>query len=323
MLVILGATLLVAVVAGNIHVRDGLGFRLKDSQAAAESRALEWGDEMRASADCRIQLVDGLEVNCLIADPQRQADAVIVGDSHANHYYWGLSHVLGEQGSNLMQIARGACSPLYGVALLDGSKTVECNRFIDPVIGHIADDPAIRTVFLGGRWMAYITGREFKDPEGHVSDERLVLADTPQGKELSRREVFEHGLEETLRRLLAAGKRVVFLHAVPELPFNARECVSWTPNRFVSRVPRETCDVAREQVDTRTAEYRDVLDRVLQRYPQVIQLDPQPLLCDAQRCVGRADGVLLYRDDDHLSFGGSQWIARRMQPLLQEKLQGH
>ncbi len=317
---VLGVTAVVAGLSTNIYLRDGLNFRLKDAQAAAEAKALEWGEEMRASDSCRVKIGEGIELGCLIGDPQRQAGAVIIGDSHANHYYWGLSSVLGEQGINLMQLSRGACSPLHGVVILKGTQTIDCKSFNNPVIDYIAGRPDIHTVFLGGRWMAYITGRELKDPPGYVNDERLALPDYPQAQDLPRAEVFALGLDETLRRLLDAGKRVVFLHAVPELPFNARECVSWSPNRFVSRVPRPSCDVERTLVDDRTDEYLPVLEKILQRYPQVVQLDPQPFLCDGQRCSGKADGMLLYRDDDHLSLGGTQWLAQRLKPSLLEAL---
>lgn len=320
---VLGVTVVVAGLSINIYSRDGLNFRLKDAQAAAEAKALEWGEEMRASDSCRVQIGEGIELGCLIADPQRQAGAVIIGDSHANHYYWGLSSILGEQGINLMQFSRGACSPLHGVIILKGVQTIDCKSFINPLVDYIAESPDIHTVFLGGRWMAYITGRELKDPPDYANDERLVLPDEPLARGLPRAEIFARGLDETLRRLLAKGKRVVFLHAVPELPFNARECVSWTPNRFVSRVPRPSCDVERTLVDARADEYWPVLEKILQRYPQVVQLDPQQFLCDGQRCSGKADGVLLYRDDDHLSLGGTQWLAQRLKPGLLEALDVH
>src|SRR5690606_10466848 len=133
-------------------------------------------------------------------------------DSHANHYYWGMSDVLAKQGINLMQLARGGCSPLYGVAIQKGPKTIDCNNFIDPVIEYLARSPDIHTVFLGGRWMAYITGRELKDPLGYVSDEYLVFSGDSKASDLSRAEIFTQGLDRSLGRLLSSGKRVVFLH---------------------------------------------------------------------------------------------------------------
>src|SRR5690606_7800166 len=192
---IVGVATVVIGLSSNIYSRDGLNFRLKDAQAATEARALEWNDSMRASESCKVRVVEGVELRCLIADPQRLANAVIIGDSHANHYYWGMSDVLAKQGINLMQLARGGCSPLYGVASQKGPKTIDCNNFIDPVIEYLARSPDIHTVFLGGRWMAYITGRELKDPLGYVSDEYLVFSGDSKASDLSRAEIFTQGLD--------------------------------------------------------------------------------------------------------------------------------
>ncbi len=302
--------------AGNVLVRDGLAFRLKDAQAKQEAAALEWGNALRLAEDCKRWLPAGTPGHCLIADAARAPDALIVGDSHANHYFWGLSRALQDQGVNLMQLSEGGCVPLYGMAILKDGRLNDCRAVVEAAIDHAARTPEIATVFLAGRWMAYVTGRELKDAPDHVSDETLVLPGMPGGDRMGRVDVFAHGLDHSLRRLTAAGKRVVFLHAVPELPFNARECVAWQPNRFVHRTPRPDCLVSRAQQRAREAEFRPQLDAVLRVYPQLAVFDPAPLMCDAEACRGRRDGLLLYRDDDHLSLDGSLWLGRQLAPLL-------
>lgn len=314
-------TLLLALIAGNIFKRNGWDFRLQNKQIASEANALEWSDARRSAPDCRWPVSADVTLNCLISDKTRQPDAVIMGDSHANHYYWGLSEELRAMGVNLLQLSHSGCGPLYGIRAKEGTRDIDCSHFVNPAIDYIAANPAIHTVFLGGRWMLYLTGREQKHPVGHISEEPLVMADDPQGLQaLSRTEVVRRGLEATLTRLLASGKKVVFMHAVPELPYNARECLSWSPNRFVVRAVRPECTAEQRIMLQRSAEFRPVLADVLARYPQVAQFDPVPLLCDGQNCHGRMEGALLYRDDDHLSFAGSRWIARQMRAKLPEWL---
>lgn len=320
--VLVTLSLLVMGSAGNILVRDGLGFRLKDAQAKREAQALDWHAGLKAGPDCAPHLPAALHGQCLIADPARPPTAMIIGDSHANHYYWGLSESLRQQGVNLAQLADGGCVPLYGMSILKEGRLNDCRKVVNAAIDHVVANPAIGTVFLGGRWMAYASGRELRDPVDYVSDETLVLPDRSDSAEMSRAQVFEAALDETLRRLTAAGKRVVFLHAVPELPFNARECVAWNPNRFVSRTPRPDCRVSRAQSDARGEEFRPLLARILAKYPQVAVFDPVPLMCDAVACYGRRDGMLLYRDDDHLSLDGSYWLGRRMAAQLPDLLGG-
>lgn len=309
-------SLLVVGVATNIVVRGGLDFRLKDAQAERDARALDWTDALRGETDCEPALPAGTTGKCLQADPARQATALIIGDSHANHYYWGLSESLRKQGVILMQLQGAGCPPLKGASILKDGSLNGCRQVIDAAIDYALRTPGIETVFLGGRWVYHASGRELKDAADQVSSEMLVLPERPESKDWGRAEVFEHALDDTLRTLTAAGKRVVFLHGVPELDFHARECIAWHPNRFISRTPRPSCATARALAEARMAEVRPLLGHVLARFPQVAQFDPVPLMCDAAACYGKRDGLLLYRDDDHLSLEGSYWLARRMEAQL-------
>ncbi|PKO57613.1 MAG: hypothetical protein CVU25_07365, partial [Betaproteobacteria bacterium HGW-Betaproteobacteria-19] len=120
----------------------------------------------------------------------------------------------------------------------------------------------------------------------------------------------------TLQRLEAAGKRVVLMHMVPELDFNARECIDWHPNRFVSRTPRPDCSVSRELIRKRNLEFRPAIEQVLGAHPGVRVFDPHLLMCSDAVCRGKRDGVLLYRDDDHLSLDGARWLGTKMKEQL-------
>ena len=81
---------------------------------------------------------------------------------------------------------------------------------------------------------------------------------------------------------------------------------------------RETCGYDRAIADERAAEYRPQLELVLARYPNIAQFDPMPFICAEAQCLGRQDGVLLYRDDDHLSLDGAQWLGEKIAPLVND-----
>ena len=304
--------------AGSLYInaRDGLHLRLRGAQAKAEARALEWGEERRFSPECARNIPVHGGLGCLIADPSRPADALIIGDSHANHFYWGLGEVLAERGVNLLQLFSDGCPPLYGMSIVKDGRLLDCRGPVNAAIDFAVEAPHVHTVFLGGRWMAYLTGRELRDPAEKAPETKLIAPDAATSMEPGRQEVFETALRETLSRLSRSGKRVIFLHSVPELPFKARECVAWNPNRFVNRAPRPDCAVDEKVTEKRLAEYRPFLDRILADYPQITQIDPVPLICSGFDCRGRRDGILLYRDDDHLSLDGSKWVARQIAPLL-------
>ncbi len=312
--------LIVALGSHNIYSRDGLNFRIKDAQAKAEAQALEWPPHLRSGADCKPAGLESISLGCQLMRPDQPANAVIIGDSHANHYYWVLETAFKDSETNLMQLTKGGCPPLVGLKFLNGGVVVPCNDSMDPIVDHVIHNDDIRTVFVAGRWMAYMTGRDIDDPADHVSDETIFIGEPGPNDSNQRMNTFLAALNSTLERLTASGKRIVFLHAVPELPFNARECISWTPNQFVSRIPRESCSFDNEITRARSSEYRPALDSLLQQFPEVIQVDPGEMFCDSEDCRIRQDGVLLYRDDDHLSIDGASWLGFKLQQTFKSAL---
>lgn len=304
--------LVVALGSHNIYSRDGLGFRLKDAQAEAEARALEWPPSLVSSEGCEPESLAGVSVSCQVMSHTSKVNAVIMGDSHANHYYWALEAAFAGTDLNLLQLSRGGCPPLAGLNFMNKGVITPCSETTDAVLDYVLANPDIQTVFIAGRWMAHMTGRDIDDPADHVSRESIFVG-TPSTNDGERRmEIFTDTLVDTLDRLVASGKRIVFLHAVPELPFNARECISWTPNRFVSRVPRASCDYDRRVTDIRSLEFRPQLNTVLELYPTLAQVDPEEFFCDTAVCRARQKNVLLYRDDDHLSLDGARWLGTEM-----------
>lgn len=313
------ASVLLAIVGWNIHLRDGLEIRLKDAQAQQESAALRWDEAWFGSSDCRHLMPADFSGSCLIGDASRAPDAVIIGDSHANHFFWGISEALGRSRGNLLQINKDGCLLLVGMDTRE--KTGEsrgCASVAQAAFAYAVEEPEVKTIFLAGRWVLGITARQLKDKPGVFSraHRKPVLLAAPDDPSIGRGDVVATALDETLRQLAAAGKRIVFLDSVPELPFNARECVHWTPNRFVSRIPQPDCEVPRKLIEARNGEYRPYLRPVLEKYPEVIVFDPQSVMCDDRACRGRRDGELLYRDDDHLSMAGSRWLGARIAHAL-------
>jgi len=315
------SSLALAVVAGNLFVRDGWVFRLKGAQAKREAVAMEWPNSLRTDADCAAHFDKDRSAGwCMIADATRVPNAVIIGDSHANHYYWAFKDALLERSINLLQRAQGGCMPVRSADLFKEGRYLGCNLTTDAAFDYVLTHVEVKTVILAGRWGAYISRRELKDwATGAIEDQDVVLVENGRRREgLPSEEAFQVGLRQTLRELLQAGKRVVFLHTVPELDFNARMCVTWAPNAYVNRTPRPDCEVSRSLIEARNREFRPVLDPVLAEFPAVRVLDPHEVMCSERVCQGRQDDTLLYRDDDHLSLAGADWLGRRWRDTIVE-----
>jgi len=309
------ALVLICVVVGgqgwSTFNREGMPFRLKDAQAKEEAGAMAWPSHLSGSEACGDGVPEHLVGRCLIADVTRVPDVALIGDSHANHYYWGLSRELASMNLNLLQFAAEGCPLLFDYDLLQGGESQGCRAVAMSAFQHVLDTSSIHTVILAGRWVAAMTGVQLA---GRSDVGRNIVAVGRDGVSvsLSRAEVLIEAVDRTLSVLQAAGKRVIFLDSVPELDFNIRECIAWEPNRFVKRIPRTECEVSRERIEVRAEQYRPALYHVLERHPAVSVIDPVGYMCDARACYGRRDGVLLYRDDDHLSLGGSYWVAGQL-----------
>ncbi len=300
--------------SANVYRRDGLSFRLKDAQARETAKSLEWGTEMRYSDQCAPYLPAGLNGECLIADPSRPPDALIIGDSHANHYYWVLKKTLLDRGINLMQIAGGGCPVVEGFeAIKDGVLISEhCLKITEPSLEFAGQSESIQTIFVSSRWPSYITGRELKTPLGKQSRE-VVKFSGKEVKSLEQRSaVFSGSLSAALHRLTSTGKQVIFMHTVPEMAFHPRECISWSPNSWVNRTPRPECVTRREMVKQRRNEFQPTITAALAGFPSIKQIDPAEYLCNSSECRALQEGILLYRDDDHLSHKGAEWLGSRL-----------
>jgi len=309
--VLAALTVIVVALSYNVHSRNGMDFRLRNAQDRSAEQALRWGDARRTDKKCEAIYQDKFTGLCLIFDETKKPDAIIIGDSHANHIYWGLGASLNKSGINLLQAASAGCVPLPDVTTNNkGQISTHCHEIIHSALGYAISSSDIKTIFLAGRWSTFITGRELR--EGSKTSHEQVLVAGKYYPELSRAAIFAQQAEKLLEELLATDKQIVFVYDVHELPYKATHCVTWSPNVYVTRQPKSNCFMPIDQVQKRDAEFRPLIDQVIGKYPKVIRLDPRKHLCDGRGCRGIDNGAILFRDDDHLSYMGSLILGEKL-----------
>ena len=115
-----------------------------------------------------------------------------------------------------------------------------------------------------------------------------------------------------MRALTAAGKNVVLIQPVPEIGYDVPQAIGLTLMRGADpaalRVPRAAYLARQAPVRATLAS--------LARQPGVSIVDPASLVCPDSACRVMKDGILLYRDDDHLSRAG----VRELLPELLVKI---
>jgi len=157
------------------------------------------------------------------------------------------------------------------------------------IFKHVLSSSTIESVLLTMHW----SGR---------------LRQIPKGTRLE-----DHVLKTTAE-LVAAGKQVYLLDNVPKFAFNPDRC------KFIARSARQSkCAAPKSDIEAYEALYSESLRQVVNAYPQVRLVPLRDLLCEGETCSMVKNGVLMYRDNNHLNILGSRyvgsWIAERYPEL--------
>jgi len=54
------------------------------------------------------------------------------------------------------------------------------------------------------------------------------------------------------------------------------------------------------------------IEEIQERYPEIRVIDPNSVICQRKICNPIADGILLYRDNGHLTDLGSRLIGEKL-----------
>ena len=243
-----------------------------------------------------------LQRSCTLARPdnrcvvgaQVQPSYAIWGDSHAIAMVPALAEMAGQHGKSIKAFVADGCPPVFGA--------LEASR-------------EIKSVILISRYAQYLNGRMGRDL-GPNGPEGVIVGESGEALDLTARStVFERQLNLTVRRLLAAGKRVILVYPVPEIGFR----VPPTLGRLVA-MGRDLAsfNLPRTIFDAREKTVFSILDRV-DPSPQIVRIWPSKQLCDSVRCLILADGKALYRDEDHLSHAGANLVLPEFEPIFADQ----
>lgn len=246
---------------------------------------------------------------CLYTDSQKPPTAIIIGDSHSNSLYYGLSQrLIQKKDGNLLNLGRGACIPFFDLQSKYVTGSDSCVNAMNSSLQYAVESESINTIFLLSRGITYITGKSFHVMEhswgGHIIHKiGDNTTDFPT--------IYQRAMGETLDRLEATHKEVVFVIDWPEIGFNPMDC-SQVDLRRIHLGPRNLvtkCVVSRSAVDDWNRLCRETIDPVLASHPNVKVFDATAAMCDESECFVMVDGKILYRDDNHFSLAGSHFIA--------------
>lgn len=218
---------------------------------------------------------------CVYGDKRASKTVVLFGDSQAMHWFPPLLRIARERGWRLIGRVRAGCPP---VAVKFSSR---CDRWRAETLRRVErhDRPDMVVTGTGTAYRAIVGGRR--------------LSADASAKHM------RSGFARTLKRLRRTGARVAVM-----------KTLTWAPNRVVSCVrdnPRRLrkCAFDRKQPTNRAFEAR-----AAKGVKGASLIDARDAVCLPRICPAVADGLLVYRDPQHLSAT----YARTLAPWLRARL---
>lgn len=232
----------------------------------------------------------------------------LLGDSKAGALFPGLFRTSAPGGTWLF-VGSGASGPLLPVISGDPLYSYVSAPAVDMALRTIEDTKSVETVVIAAAARALF---------GLANDSSI--ADLPASGNYG---AAFHGLDASVSRLVAAGKRVILLVDNPTLPHMedclGRKTSSELVNGLLAAPANPQCRITVARHLELSRRYRDLLEAVRARHPREVSVfDTIPILCDSEAgvCTAMRDGRLLYGVTDHISEYASLLVGRELNAQL-------
>ena len=243
--------------------------------------------------------------------PDQKPTFIVWADSHGIALRRAFFDLAEKEDSAGLLTSSGGCPPLLDIARA-GATPDECAKISENVFEFIRSTPSITSVILVARWAYYVEGTTYKDePTDLYSTKKVSFKNTSGATQKDTRAVVSGALDQTVMRLLGAGKQVWIVGPVPEIGLNFPKAL----HLQAMGIARET-DVAplRVEFDQRQANVIPMIRSLAQKYAVGI-VWPHEILCTDVSCAVTSEGRPLYLDDDHLSNFGAAVIKPAIEKI--------
>ncbi|MAZ08562.1 MULTISPECIES: acyltransferase family protein [unclassified Limnobacter] len=237
---------------------------------------------------------------------------LVWGDSHAASMLPAFIDVADSTGESILFANKGNCPPLPDTDRSDMPMVENglCERYRQKVLKRILSEESIQFVFLVARWPLYGRGSMLLS-EGHGS---FHLVKTGEAKtSQTNLEVMKSSLDAVIQKLRGAGKRVVLVEAVPEMPWHVGGRIR---AEILFEVPFSIDKISLTEVERMQDSTNQVI-RSFEKTEGVSVVRVAEKIC-AQGCPSRFEDNMYYRDFNHLSLVGAQAL---LTPVLRDALQ--
>jgi hypothetical protein len=232
---------------------------------------------------------------CSLGDTSIPLNAVYWGDSHAYHQIEFIDRLGKDYHLHLHDVALTMCPPNEKGPARAGDAFYQhyrddCLDHNKQVMAYILSQPAIRTVVMSAVWQNY------ENPDPGPSPSPTTHGYLPG----------DSYLPDTLAKLAAAGKRVIFLDDVPIVPPELDNCTS--NKLYLPFAEKTNCSYPASYAMEQHRSAARILTEMTQRFPGMEIIHTFDVPCERDRCATELMDTSLYRNNDtgHLGLGGSR-----------------
>ncbi|MEI1278328.1 acyltransferase family protein [Leptospira venezuelensis] len=305
---ILIAALFIAIIGEIVFLSGGKNHNDAKPSALLEYQIATMFEQTKCS-ESFFQKIGGKIEFCNYLQVGAEPEVALIGDSHANHLYYGLFQAyVKKMNRNVINLSNPACAGLYGVIRTPG--TERCSMF-DGIFEYVIGNPKIKTVILSDRGSMYI-GESSPDRKEIPWDYKIRNQSRPDLN--SNQSAYEYSLISTVRKLLEHEKEVILAVDIPELDFDPEACGAQRPIHFYNSQLKDPCAISKAQFETHRNAYREIIEKVAKEFSgkKLKVWEPWKSLCDNNYCWAAKEGKILYSDKHHLNYIGSELVTQSL-----------
>ncbi|GAA6210556.1 hypothetical protein NBRC116602_02960 [Hyphomicrobiales bacterium 4NK60-0047b] len=270
---------------------DGIPSRVPNSNNLLSiQKQFTWEKSNNADPLCLKKY--GGDQYCKISRLAKSPTVALIGDSHANHFFLGLSDYLQKKGENLLHLGVGGCAPFLHVDWGNHPNhgNLRCYERSKKIYDFVLQNQNIKMVILA-----------FQHTEYFRNDIDFI----DKMNEIQRNNNLENSylaLKRTIEIFNKVGKKVVLIQDLPNLKYDLKDCLNTRPIEIYKKV----CDFKDVFQSHQIKIYNKFIDR-LEKETNITIFRTHPYLHD--NFVFNKNGLPSYRDGSHLSESGSMYFS--------------
>jgi peptidoglycan/LPS O-acetylase OafA/YrhL len=240
---------------------------------------------------------------CVWGAEQTSPSVVLVGDSNAGQFsetFIGAA----ESDAISLRIATMSACPFIDADLVDAERqNGSCRRFVLRSMEHLVQVPPDAVVIANST-------------DFYLRSDRFDFS-SDSDTEAARGAEFQAGLEKVIERLRSADIRVVVINVIPKPD-------EWDPGRcspLAALIDLDRClfpEFTPDEQDTQTAARQVEADATGRAGAELWNFDEE--ICPMGRCRPVKDGILVWRDSQHITVATAEALAPKVAGSLQTRI---